>query len=123
MYREPTKGLQILLSRTQAGPGLAVKEEQEEISPNHVQAIYGASVYNGKKSNLKCSPVTHDKSSKFYSMFGIVMKCHSKIHIFKDCLYLTVVGRIENSNRNSIKICRKLETQNSSQFSSSKLEF
>ena len=44
MYREPAKGLQILLSRTQAGPGRAVKEEQEEISPNHVQAIYGASV-------------------------------------------------------------------------------
>ena len=44
-YREPTKGLQILLSTTQAGPGRAVKEEQEEISPNHVQAIYGASVY------------------------------------------------------------------------------
>ena len=45
MYREPAKGLQILLSRTQAGPGRAVKEEQEEISPNHVQAIYGASVF------------------------------------------------------------------------------
>ena len=44
MYREPAKGLQILLSRTQAGPGRAVKQEQEEISPNHVQAIYGASV-------------------------------------------------------------------------------
>ena len=45
MYREPAKGLQILLSKTQAGPGRAVKEEQEEISPNHVQAIYGVSVY------------------------------------------------------------------------------
>ena len=44
VYREPAKGLQILLSRTQAGPGRAVKEEQEEISPNHVQAIYEASV-------------------------------------------------------------------------------
>ena len=45
LYREPAKGLQILLSKTQAGPGRAVKEEQEEISPNHVQAIYGASVH------------------------------------------------------------------------------
>ena len=44
LYREPAKGLQILLSRTRAGPGRSVKEEQEEISPNHVQAIYGASV-------------------------------------------------------------------------------
>ena len=58
-----------------------------------------------------CSPVTHDKSSKVYSMFGMVMKFQSKIHLVKDCLYLTVVGRIENSNRNSIKICQKLETQ------------
>ena len=44
LYRELEKGLQILLSRTQAGPGRAVKQEQEEISPNHVQAISGASV-------------------------------------------------------------------------------
>ena len=44
LYREPVKGLQILLSRIQAGPGTAVKQDQEEISPNHVQAISGASV-------------------------------------------------------------------------------
>ena len=54
--------------------------------------------------------VTYDKSSKFYSMFGIVMKCHSKIHLVKNGMYLTVVGRIKNSNRNSIKICRKFKT-------------
>ena len=29
--------MQILLSRTQAGPGRTVKQELEEISPNHVQ--------------------------------------------------------------------------------------
>ena len=29
--------LQILLSRTQAGPGRTVKQEQEEIAPNHVK--------------------------------------------------------------------------------------
>ena len=29
LYRDRLKGLQILLSRTQAGPGRSVKEEQE----------------------------------------------------------------------------------------------
>ena len=33
------KSIQISLSRTQAGPGRAVKQEQEEISPNHVQTF------------------------------------------------------------------------------------
>ena len=34
-YREG-QGLYVLLSRTQAGPGRTVKQEQEEISRNHV---------------------------------------------------------------------------------------
>ena len=38
-YRGGNKDLYILLSRTQAGPGRAVKQEQEEISRNHVQAF------------------------------------------------------------------------------------
>ena len=40
-YREPAKGL---LRRTQTGPSRTVKQQQEQISPNHVQAIYGTSV-------------------------------------------------------------------------------
>ena len=37
VYRE-LKSMKILLSsRTQAGPGRAVKQEQEEMSRNHVQ--------------------------------------------------------------------------------------
>ena len=39
VYREPVKGLQILLGRTQAGPGRAVKQGQEQTSCNHVQAF------------------------------------------------------------------------------------
>ena len=39
MYRDENYSLQILLSRTQAGPGRTVKQEQEEISQNHVQRI------------------------------------------------------------------------------------
>ena len=38
-YREEIYSLQILLRRTQAGPGRTGKQEQEEISPNHVQRI------------------------------------------------------------------------------------
>ena len=35
----------ILLSRTQAGPGRTVKQEQEEISHNHVQTFISFSLY------------------------------------------------------------------------------
>ena len=45
-YREEIYSLQILLRRTQAGPGRTGKQEQEEISPNHVQRINLPSVYH-----------------------------------------------------------------------------
>ena len=45
-YRGANKGLYVLLSRTQAGPGTTVKQEQEEISRNHVQTFSGCSVLN-----------------------------------------------------------------------------
>ena len=38
-YRDRLKGVQILLSRTQAGPGRTVKQEQEQTSRNHPQAF------------------------------------------------------------------------------------
>ena len=44
-YREANKGLYVLLSRTQAGPGRTVKQEQEEISRNHVQTFIYLSVH------------------------------------------------------------------------------
>ena len=43
-YRGGNKGLFVLLSRTQAGPGRTVKQEQEEISRNHVQTFVYLSV-------------------------------------------------------------------------------
>ena len=43
-YRGENKGLFVLLSRTQAGPGRTVKQEQEEISRNHVQTFIFPSV-------------------------------------------------------------------------------
>ena len=39
IYRDEIYSLQILLSRTQAGPGSTVKQEQEELSPNYVQRL------------------------------------------------------------------------------------
>ena len=69
IYREPAKGLQILLSRTQAGSGRAVKQEQEENSRNHVQAIFGASVLysslHEKKMSFPLSIFGHKASSRF----------------------------------------------------------
>ena len=43
--------MQIQLSRTQAGPGRAVKEQQEQNTPNHVQRINLISVHTAI-----CSP-------------------------------------------------------------------
>ena len=43
-YRGVNKGLYDLLSRTQAEPGRTVKQEQEEISRNHVQTFIYLSV-------------------------------------------------------------------------------
>ena len=45
MYRDGNKGMQILLSYSQAWPGRKVKQEQEEISRNHVQAFIPGSVH------------------------------------------------------------------------------
>ena len=39
--------MQILLSRSPAGPGRTGKQEQEQISPNHVQAFFPSSVVVG----------------------------------------------------------------------------
>ena len=38
-YPRWLKGVHILLSNSQAGPGRKVKQEQEDISRNHVQAF------------------------------------------------------------------------------------
>ena len=39
VYRDRLKGVHILLSKSQAGPGRKVKQELQEISRNHVQAF------------------------------------------------------------------------------------
>ena len=45
IYRGVNKGLHVLLSRTQAGPGKTVKQEQEEISRNHVYKHFPEAQY------------------------------------------------------------------------------
>ena len=44
-YRGVNKGVHVLISRIQAGPGRTVKQEQEEISRNHVQTFIYLSVH------------------------------------------------------------------------------
>ena len=44
IYRAWNKGMQILVSNSQADPGRTAKQEQEEISRNHVQAFIPGSV-------------------------------------------------------------------------------
>ena len=47
IYRARNKGMHILLSNSQAGSGRTTKQEQEEISRNHVQAFIPGSVQTG----------------------------------------------------------------------------
>ena len=48
-YRGVNKGLHVLLSRTQAGPGRTVKQKKEKISRNHVQTFICLSVQRSAK--------------------------------------------------------------------------
>ena len=59
-YRAEKKSLQILLSSTQAGPGRKVKQEQEEISRNHVPRLFLGSVCVCS-TILPSSPTASDK--------------------------------------------------------------
>ena len=55
LYRGVNKGLYVWLSRTQAGPGRTVKQEQEEISRNHVQTFIYLYVYCPRLFTIKSS--------------------------------------------------------------------
>ena len=65
LYRDEINSLQIQSSRTQAGPGRAVKEQQGQNSPNHVQIINLISVCHSCGA-LTVVEITrsHPKSSK-----------------------------------------------------------
>ena len=62
VYRDEIYYMQILLSRTQAGPGRTVKKEQEEISPNHVQRINLISV--------NCMKLLRQRHDCSFCLFG-----------------------------------------------------
>ena len=51
IYRAEKKSLQIVLSSTQAGPGRKVRQEQKEISRNHVPRLFLGSVDQYKNCN------------------------------------------------------------------------
>ena len=51
-YRDRLKSMQILLSRSQAGPGRTGKQEQGQTSRNHVQAFQPISVYQHQFWNI-----------------------------------------------------------------------
>ena len=57
----------VLLSRTQAGPGRTVKQEQEEISRNHVQTFISPSVYAWNVLKL-FSPEIDSRAKKFFKL-------------------------------------------------------
>ena len=60
--------MHILLSNSQAGHGRTVKQEQEEISRNHVQAFISPSVQKPtkicKSKSVQCSPSPHYEQTK-----------------------------------------------------------
>ena len=58
LYRDEIYSQQILLSRTQAGPGRTVKQEQEEISPSHVQRLNLISVHLAKQKDGREREIT-----------------------------------------------------------------
>ena len=55
-YRGANKGLHVLLSRTQGGPGRTVKQKQEDISRNHVPTFIYLSVHVGDPDTQTSQP-------------------------------------------------------------------
>ena len=77
MHRDEINSLQIQLSRTQAGPGRAVKEQQEQNSPNPVQRINLISVctiniitYCPDLSRLMASDLKYGQFLQGYSILN-----------------------------------------------------
>ena len=66
LYRDEIHSLQILLSRTQGRPCRTVKQEQEEISPNHVQKLKLKSVHFKPWKELSSV-----KGTDIHSMLGM----------------------------------------------------
>ena len=84
LHRGANIGLYVLLSRTQAGPGRAVKQEQEEISRNHVPRLFLGSVHVIRlllsflvpivimSQHITSPPFQYDNTLKFGNTFAMV---------------------------------------------------
>ena len=72
-YRTRNKGMQILLSNSQAGSGRTVKQEQEEISCNHGQAFIPGSVFSKQRSAL--SSPAHERRPGIIFQFIVIRQC------------------------------------------------
>ena len=62
LYIAEKKSLKILLSSTRAGPGRKVKQEQEEISRNHVPRLFLGSVLTANSIKINLLVVADPKS-------------------------------------------------------------
>ena len=61
-FRERLKGVQILLSNSQAVKGRKVKQEQKEISRNHIPRLFLGSVEGNARSTDVRSSSMHVRS-------------------------------------------------------------
>ena len=77
MYRARNKGMQILLSNSQAGLGRTVKQEQEEISRNHVQAFIP-----GRLCNHGCGLLCGILTEKITRLKQMSRKCQKYVCTF-----------------------------------------
>ena len=78
----------VLLSRTQAGPGRTVKQEQEEISRNHEQTFI--CLYSSSKSDKSETAPSAIAMKLEYFPFDLVNECELLPLSFK-CLSCTYV--------------------------------
>ena len=76
MYRGGNKGLHVLLSMTQAGPGRTVKQKQEEISRNHVQTFIFPSVCVSGRSALLAKMSVSLEAVCTYTLFESLPGSH-----------------------------------------------
>ena len=102
MYRAEKKYWQILLSRTKAGPGIKVKQEQEEISRNHVPRLFLGSV-NTKYGDFESPQLCPIKSKALSVRCGLALRkycIHSSRNLGQvffcgtPCISVSVAGTV-----------------------------
>ena len=99
MYRAEKKSLQILLSRTQAGPGRKIKQEQKEISRNHVPRLFLGSVqpHFSKPYGTTEVPSVHYSIILMHIRREVLIYQHTSSW-FKLCFHFQIVRRLSQVN-------------------------